>query len=170
MIRFSCSECGLIFSVKETFAGRRSHCPTCKQALEVPAANGTPVNLPPRGEIEGPPSSLERVGVAGGVVLNRTAPTTGGGSPSIGDLLAHRATKTERYVVEAEIARGGMGAILRVVDCDIRREIAVKYLLDEQSHEKLLSSRKPRSRQLEHPNIVPIHELGVMAATACSSR
>jgi serine/threonine-protein kinase len=52
---------------------------------------------------------------------------------------------------------------LRAVDCDIRREVAVKYLLDQTD-----AGKKARfveeaqiTGQLEHPNIVPIHELGV---------
>ena len=39
-----------------------------------------------------------------------------------------------------------MGAVLRAVDCDIRREVAVKYLLDQtDAARRLASSRKPRS-------------------------
>ena len=81
------------------------------------------------------------------------------------ELLARRTKKDGRYLVEQEIARGGMGVVLRAVDCDIRREVAVKYLLDQAD-----SGKKARfveeaqiTGQLEHPNIVPIHELGVDA-------
>jgi serine/threonine protein kinase len=102
--------------------------------------------------------------MAGGVSLEPTA-ATGAGHAPVQELLAQRSKKGERYIIEREIARGGMGAIVRAVDCDIRREVAVKYMLD-------LTDRKKQSRfieeaqitgQLEHPNIVPIHELGVDA-------
>ena len=125
-----------------------------------------PCQLAGAGQIEGPPSSLDKVGVPGGVVLNPNhGPSTGSTSPSIGDLLAHRSSKAERYIVEAEIARGGMGAVLRVVDCDIRREIAIKYLLDQNNPTKKqrFVEEAQITGQLEHPNIVPIHELGVDA-------
>ncbi|MCY3020370.1 MAG: protein kinase [Planctomycetota bacterium] len=71
----------------------------------------------------------------------------------------------EKYVVEGEIARGGMGVILRAGDRDIRRPVAMKVMLDAKS-----SKDKARfveeaqvTGQLEHPNIVPIHELGIDA-------
>src|SRR5262249_43741407 len=72
-------------------------------------------------------------------------------------------TQGQRYVLEGEIGRGGMGAVLRAVDCDIRREVAVKYLLDQADAGKKLRfvEEAQITGQMEHPNIVPIHELGV---------
>src|SRR5262249_3671722 len=67
------------------------------------------------------------------------------------------------YGVEGEIARGGMGAIMRAFDQDIRREVAVKFLLN--SADARLKARFVEEAQitgqLEHPNIVPIHQLGM---------
>jgi serine/threonine protein kinase len=56
-----------------------------------------------------------------------------------------------------------MGAVLRAVDCDIRREVAVKYLLDQADPRKKVRfvEEAQITGQLEHPNIVPIHEVGV---------
>src|SRR5262249_45348977 len=64
---------------------------------------------------------------------------------------------------EEEIARGGMGAVMRAVDCDIRREVAVKYLLNQADPRKKARfvEEAQITGQLEHPNIVPIHELGI---------
>ena len=58
-----------------------------------------------------------------------------------------------------------MGAVLRAVDCDIRREVAVKYMLDQADPKKKLRfiEEAQITGQLEHPNIVPIHELGMDA-------
>lgn len=69
----------------------------------------------------------------------------------------------QRYQIEGEIARGGMGAVLRATDSDLRREIALKYLLNQSDAEKKLRFLEEAqiTGQLEHPNIVPIHELGV---------
>ena len=83
---------------------------------------------------------------------------------SVKELLDKGGSAQERYVVDREIARGGMGAILRAVDGDIRREVALKVMLSQDA------AKRPRfieeaqiTGQLEHPNIVPVHELSVDA-------
>ena len=68
-----------------------------------------------------------------------------------------------KYSVKDEIARGGMGAILRAEDRQIRRQVAMKVMLvaeDEKSRARFLEEAQVTG-QLEHPNIVPVHELGV---------
>src|SRR5439155_18193456 len=73
------------------------------------------------------------------------------------------------YAVGREIARGGMGAVSRAVDQDIRREVAVKFLLN-QADGRLRARFVEEARitgQLEHPNIVPIHQLGVHQDGRC---
>ena len=67
------------------------------------------------------------------------------------------------FVFGRQIAKGGMGAILEGEDCKLGRTIAVKIMLDPQA-----SSEQARRfvqeaavlGKLEHPNIVPIHDLG----------
>jgi serine/threonine protein kinase/Leucine-rich repeat (LRR) protein len=161
MIAFSCSHCGMKFQVKTQFAGRSSRCPTCKQPLVVPPPNCTeePVAA---GEIKGTSSSLTMAGVAAHVLLAPAASGPAAEQKQVRDLLARRTSKGERYIVEREIARGGMGAVLRAVDCDIRREVAIKYLLDQSDMKKKARfvEEAQITGQLEHPNIVPIHELG----------
>ncbi len=74
-----------------------------------------------------------------------------------------------------EVARGGMGAILRVYDDDLRRPLAMKVVLGDPGHgsetpkpEEIDQRRMARfleeaqiTGQLEHPGIVPVHELGI---------
>lgn len=159
MIAFACSHCGMKLKVKTQFAGRSSRCPACKQPLVVPADETQPCVA--TGQIDGTSSSLTQAGVDGGVTLDQ-APT---GQKPVRELLAHRTKKGDRYLIEKEIARGGMGAVLRAVDCDIRREVAVKYMLNQADPKKKLRfiEEAQITGQLEHPNIVPIHELGVDA-------
>src|SRR5206468_12565139 len=70
------------------------------------------------------------------------------------------------------ISRGGMGAVMRAVDCDIRREVAVKFMLDDRDprHQTRFVEEAQITGQLEHPNIVPVHELGVDARDRKSTR
>jgi len=82
--------------------------------------------------------------------------------------------RKDRYSVEREIARGGMGKILRVWDGDLRRALAMKVLLrqrpDDREADAVPAQRKLFERfleeaqitaQLDHPGIVPIHDLGL---------
>ena len=79
-----------------------------------------------------------------------------------------------RYEVLGEFARGGMGAILRVWDRDLRRTLAMKVVLGKQdlaksggssaAEEKTLGRFVEEAQvtgQLDHPGIVPVYELGV---------
>ncbi len=163
MINFACSSCGTKLRVQENLAGRRGRCPTCKQPITVPdVAPPTPV---PTGNLTGTPSSLHQAGIDAGVTLD--SPSTGArGEPSpVAELLSGHARQGSRYVVAKEIARGGMGAVVRAVDCDIRREVAIKYMLDDSERAKKARfvEEAQITGQLEHPNIVPIHELGIDA-------
>ncbi|MCC6573248.1 MAG: SUMF1/EgtB/PvdO family nonheme iron enzyme [Planctomycetes bacterium] len=71
----------------------------------------------------------------------------------------------KRYTVVREIARGGMGKVLEVEDNDLRRSVALKVLRKEMLGRKDLVERfleeAQITGQLEHPNIVPVHEIGV---------
>ncbi|MBV6515457.1 MAG: protein kinase [Planctomycetaceae bacterium] len=71
----------------------------------------------------------------------------------------------KRYTVIREIARGGMGKVLEVEDNDLRRSVALKVLRKEMLGRKDLVERfleeAQITGQLEHPNIVPVHEIGV---------
>jgi tetratricopeptide (TPR) repeat protein len=81
-----------------------------------------------------------------------------------------------RYRLEGEVARGGMGAILRVWDEDIRRHLAMKVILGRGEAQPIGETPDVDPRQLarfleeaqvtgqlDHPGIVPVHELGLAA-------
>lgn len=69
------------------------------------------------------------------------------------------------YELGRFLAKGGMGAILSARDTSIQRTVAVKVILtgaeatDEHVHRLVTEARI--TGQLEHPHIVPLHELGV---------
>ncbi|HZZ79318.1 MAG TPA: protein kinase [Gemmataceae bacterium] len=162
-IAFACDKCGTKFSVPGECAGRSTSCPTCKSALTVPASNATLAYVPPAGKIAGTKSSVSEAGIDGGVTLAGDFATAE--ALSMHNLIDGKGNDGARYVVENELARGGMGAVMRAVDCDIRREVAVKYLLDQADRGKKqrFVEEAQITGQLEHPNIVPIHELGIDA-------
>ena len=72
-----------------------------------------------------------------------------------------------KYAIGTVVAQGGMGAILRAQDVDIGRQVAMKVMLKpETAHrEQILRfiGEAKVTGQLEHPGIVPVHELGLDA-------
>jgi len=88
-----------------------------------------------------------------------------GGAPSPPAGREPRVSREEpgRYDVREERARGGMGRILVAFDAFLGREVAFKELLRELADRDAARRFLREARitgQLEHPNIVPVHEVG----------
>jgi len=68
-----------------------------------------------------------------------------------------------RYPVTGHLGAGGMGEVLQVRDEDVGREMAAKVILGEAGQETLAKFVREGqiTGQLEHPNIVPLYELGM---------
>ena len=66
-----------------------------------------------------------------------------------------------------EIARGGMGAVLRGRDPDLGRDVAIKVLREDLRDNADMVRRFVEEAQiggqLQHPGIVPVYELGTFA-------
>jgi serine/threonine protein kinase/formylglycine-generating enzyme required for sulfatase activity len=90
--------------------------------------------------------------------------------------LSARSGSPRRYRPEGEIGRGGMGAVVRVWDEDLERPLAMKVMLGEVPAE-VSEATPPDTQQrlarfleeaqvtgqLDHPGIVPVHEIGLDA-------
>ena len=88
--------------------------------------------------------------------------------------LAEQTPAALRYELRGEIARGGMGAVLRVWDEDLRRHLAMKVVIGGEEEFDLDSAPRVKPEklsrfleeaqitgQLDHPCIVPVHDLGI---------
>ncbi len=99
-----------------------------------------------------PPAAGTRTTAPGGADVDETSR----GEPLL---------RVGRFEVVAELGRGGMGRVLAARDPDLGRLVAVKVVLDPS---RVRPNRLARfvaeaqiTAQLEHPNIVPVHEIGV---------
>jgi serine/threonine protein kinase len=70
---------------------------------------------------------------------------------------------TGRYIEQAVIGRGGMGEVVLCIDRNTRRQVALKRILPHAAEDPARRARFVEeaqvTAQLEHPNIVPVHEL-----------
>ncbi len=69
-----------------------------------------------------------------------------------------------RYRIIEAIAVGGMGAILKARDNATQRDIAMKVIFRRESESIVVKRFMRESRivaNLEHPNIVPVHDVGI---------
>jgi serine/threonine protein kinase len=68
-----------------------------------------------------------------------------------------------KHDIGSIIAQGGMGAIVEAQDKLLRRKVAMKVMLTTGSQDQLLRfiEEAQITGQLDHPNIVPVYELGV---------
>jgi tetratricopeptide (TPR) repeat protein/serine/threonine protein kinase len=146
-------------------------CPACllREGL-------SPAWVPPRGEATlGFDSTetghvletLERsIGPVPRVLLPDTA-LDEAGMPVIkpsSDAMPPTGDRGDRYQLFGEIARGGMGAVLKGRDTDLGRDLAVKVLLERHQGAPEMVRRFVEEAQiggqLQHPGIVPVYELG----------
>lgn len=71
-----------------------------------------------------------------------------------------------KYRLVREIGRGGMGTVYLAQDTQLERQVALKvlHLVDTTGEAALRMQREARIlARLEHPGIVPVHDVGVIA-------
>src|SRR6185312_41284 len=71
-----------------------------------------------------------------------------------------------KYEEVTKLGQGGVGEVVKVLDRDLEREVAMKRLLSQSTGDDSLIrfvEEAQATGQLEHPNIVPVHDLGVDA-------
>jgi len=79
------------------------------------------------------------------------------------DVLPEQFLRDKKYDIGGVVAQGGMGAILEAREETTGRTVAMKVMLHSDSPEDVLRfvAEAQVTAQLEHPNIVPVHELSV---------
>ncbi len=113
-----------------------------------------------------PPSPEAPIVAPGSTVVDDATPLSPDPEPLADDRLSvppldGRTVLPERYELGGEIARGGIGRILRARDLHLDRIVALKELRLAHPVAVLRFKREIRiTAALQHPNIIPLHEAG----------
>ena len=129
--------------------GRRSHLVDSSENDSVPAEPATIIEL-----------------AAGAITSIQAVRTPSSPTPSSASSSSGTRPGASRYEMIGEIGHGGGGDVFEVKDTDLRRNVALKRLRREHTDPGLLTlflQEAQLTAQLEHPNIVPVHELGATA-------
>ncbi len=148
-----CPKCGFVHHNKGEAAPRATLvCTRCQTEIGIP-----PVGRGPGGT--GIPSPSLRAGLPVGETPTLLRPA----EEAVTELVALPAALATRYIEQGLIGQGGMGEVVLCVDRNIRREIALKRMLPsaaaDSAHRARFVEEAQVTGQLEHPNIVPVHEL-----------
>ena len=105
--------------------------------------------------------------------LDRAENESESGASEVLQRLVQRGPERPRYRPDGQIARGGMGLVWKVFDENLRRVLAMKIVQISDSslpgpgqtpEQRVLSRFVEEAQvtsQLDHPGIVPVHELGL---------
>jgi serine/threonine protein kinase len=81
-------------------------------------------------------------------------------------VLGSPAVAGERYTLHEPVGQGGMGTVYRASDRALGRDVAVKVLRGDVADAEAAARLEREARilaRLEHPGIVPVHDVGVLA-------
>jgi len=162
-MKFICGQCSSVLNCGGDH-GTEMACPFCASSLRIPTEPGATA------EVLGRPvwnAGMQTIGPDAGhhnLTVSIQADGLGFPPPPPGVFEYIGDTKYERG---EEVASGGMGSILSVRDLNLKRRVAMKVMRypDMISEDQLARfiEEAQITGQLEHPGIVPVHELGVDA-------
>ena len=99
------------------------------------------------------------------VRVNESIPLSGKSALTPAQIAAEKIPSPPHLVLGRELARGGMGHVHPATDRNLLRHVALKRIDKDYATQTFYRdgfiAEAQITGQLEHPNIVPIHELGI---------
>ncbi|MBI3724094.1 protein kinase, partial [bacterium] len=159
-IQVQCSSCKAAWNVADEKATVAGKCPRCGAAVTVQEA--APPSPPPAQK----GISLSSGMAAAGALLQHLAPDAG--APTVLEIEHARTDPRRRFghfIVLSLVGKGGMGAVYRAWDDNLRRTVALKVVLSSQDGTSATSLQRFQREahaiaRLRHPCIVSVHDTG----------
>ncbi len=145
-IEFICPtvDCKKRLSVRDEKAGGKIRCPNCREIILAPVQSG---DAPQTLAANDPEHSVDSSAVE-----------------QLEPILEERGRARGTLGHEKEIAQGGMGKVMLCSDMSLDRSVAMKIMqagiAESEEHRLRFLEEAQITGKLEHPNIVPVHELG----------
>ena len=92
-----------------------------------------------------------------------SAAESSGGEDLVSNQTTHTVAGTSMTLIE-QVGEGGMAKIFRAVQNSLERDIAVKTPHHSESINSYFETEAMTTGYLEHPNIVPVHDLGLTSS------
>ncbi|GEM_PF-2683341 len=159
---YACRPCKVRYTIPDAQPGRTYHCKKCKKPLFALPADG-----------KRPPPAPKDLGAVAPTAIRGVRPNLPASPPSDGvlriegepeDMPREIPVHISSYLIDAEIARGGMGVVYKARQKELNRVVAVKMMLGGAMASPEFIKRFHReakaAARLQHPNIVAVYETG----------
>lgn len=146
-------------------------CPKCQEILDQLSSETTVFGLPSGGlfspdadaDANANPAFIKRLKANPPPEFCGAAPNALSSAPEETDEIP---TDLGRYRIEEELARGGMGLVLRAIDTKFGRAVAIKImsrrLLDDEEMRCRFHDEIQITGRLQHPGIPAVHDCGTL--------
>ncbi len=165
-MKFACPKCSNAVEVPADPHPAEVSCPSCQSRFKIKRASKQHDEQPvarDQAKVPDPPVDAESTVIRS---MGQTVDFTQSASFSPGDP-KKRPTKPTRfgdYLIENEIARGGMGVVFRATQVSLNRPVALKMILSSSlagpGEVRRFRAEAESAGQLNHPGIVPVYEIG----------
>ncbi|MBS2027468.1 MAG: protein kinase [Deltaproteobacteria bacterium] len=117
----------------------------------------SPTPVPAVPAVNTNPSLAAAPTAAPGMTMDMPRKLLAGGTPEVGQTIA------ERYRIDAKLGEGGSAMVFKVMDLELNEPVAIKLFRPSLQTDALVARFKLElslSRQLNHPNIVRLFDMG----------